>query len=162
MSVSSLRARNAGRGRSDVTNGVRNVRYVPSTNVIALVLRWLMNDRKGWQCFYAKQFLSKHHNPELLQNQHVFRRVSPTSSSQTLSPTIAQTSDTGYAPSSQNVDFPPVFFLDFKTSQKYHTEIPKAPSSIPTYVSSVVADVPRRHSIAKLFFETVHQWLPII
>lgn len=64
--------------------------------------------------------------------------------------------------SKQATGFPSVFFLDSEISQKYHVEMPKPNISIPPYVRSIIGDFSQSRDIARSFFETIHEWMPII
>ena len=122
--------------------------------------------RKNLRCIYTPQSSSqRRRNPDLLQHQHVFQQLSPASLPRSRSPAVAieeRTATPEHNFPNQKVEFPSVVFLDFELSQKFHVEIPKAKSSIPTYVSSIIGAISHIYEIARSYFEASHPWMPII
>jgi hypothetical protein len=53
-------------------------------------------------------------------------------------------------------------FLDSQIFQEYYVEIPKARLPVPLSVRSIIGETYQQHAIAKSFFETIHEWMPII
>jgi hypothetical protein len=52
--------------------------------------------------------------------------------------------------------------VDSQVSQEYHIDIPKADLTTPPSVKSIIGNTSQQHAIAKSFFETIHEWMPIV
>src|SRR6187402_852096 len=58
--------------------------------------------------------------------------------------------------------FPAVFFLDSKIFQRAQLEIQPVELPIPSQVLELIGDFNNWRSIAAVFFETVHLWIPMV
>lgn len=119
--------------------------------------------RKSLPCSYTLSTSStRRRNPDVLRHQHVFEQgplpvpVNPHLSSSSEKPVKSEQTIP------RNVDFPSVLFLDSVISKKYHVEIPRQKLPIPLGVASIIGDTSQQHTIAKSFFESIHEWIPII
>lgn len=98
-----------------------------------------------------------------MKRQNVFQQLSPTSlphSSNLEGPETERSA--GPDPLVPNVDFPAVYFLDLNVSRQYQVDIPKASFPIPGYVSTLIGDISSWRETATLFFNTTHEWMPIV
>jgi hypothetical protein len=63
---------------------------------------------------------------------------------------------------SPSATFPAVFFLDWAVSQHRHVEIPTANSATPPWVLNLVGNSVEVQNVALKYFNSIHNWLPII
>jgi hypothetical protein len=60
---------------------------------------------------------------------------------------------------STSSEFPPIYFVDFQLYQRTVTEIPRITTVIPPELQALTEDIREQ---AKVYFRTVHPWIPFL
>ena len=136
--------------------------FTPCTNTHPTAL-----DRKNLHCSYASKSTSRQRDSrEQLRHQSILQETShAATASGSVSPNLAPqilSRNRETDRESDVLDYPSVYFLDSKIARLYQIKLPDFERPLPPYISSIIGDFSQRLSTAKIFFESIHKWLPIV